>query len=122
MYMRKWQGPGHPFPLLFSQTLKSIDPEPLIQSHLFTLREMLEKMPVEIRTFLLTINTCSYLDNAIEKGNYPFKWYLEHVSKGKYCYRMASNIFVGTALHFIRILFNENIPGMTLSNPIDMIG
>ena len=117
MYMRRWLGPGHPFPLKEDQTKAIKDPEDKVTHELRIIGDILEQMSADARNFCMTLKQCQYnKDGSIEHGTAIFNTELDNVVKGFQCIRMASTRFIGTGLHYLRSLFRETVPGMNLAH------
>jgi len=113
MYMRRWKGPNHPFPLVESDTRCEIDPEPIVQQHLTIARALLDRMLPNVRSYVLNLHAIQYTHGgviAIEKQAFLEEW--QEVIAGRQCIRMASTRFVGTGYYYLQKLFQETIPGM----------
>lgn len=114
MYMRRWKGPGNPFPITEQETLCKTDPEPLVQENLSLGRDILNRMVEEVRTFVLNLYTIQYnRDGSIEIEKQKFSEEWNAVVAGTQCIRMASTKFVGTCVFYLKEFFEEEIPGMT---------
>lgn len=119
MYMRRWKGPGHPYPLTTRDTEIKFDPEQNVLESLFRLDEVLNKLDTAARRLFNNIVVCEYNSSGrLKEGYNKFFLYLQGV-KGintngmKTCIRMASRKFIGTAFHYLRVLYNEDIPNFT---------
>ena len=118
MYMRKWKGPGHPYPLTKASTQNTHGkpneeiPEK-VPPELVLARELLWKMTGECQTFCMNLKLCEYNSNGgIDHGMTSLENEWKGVIKGENCIRMASTRFIGTSLHYLRALYHENIPGI----------
>jgi hypothetical protein len=113
MYMRRWGGPGTPFPLKADTTRGRKDPDLKVTEELGLGMDILDKMPRPVKLFCLNLKICEYNGQGnIEHGTAAFGPEWEQVIAGKQCIRMASSKFVGTGYHYLRALFRETIPGM----------
>lgn len=121
MYMRRWKGPGHPFPLKQDDTRAKEDPDEVVRENLKHGTALLEQMDVDTRTLCMTLKICQYdADGSISHENVPFEREWHQVGTAKVCIRMASSKFVGTGYHYLRALFRETIPGVDVKT-IDRI-
>jgi hypothetical protein len=112
MYMRRWLGPGHPFPLE-SSTTNGADPEKEVAKQIGIAMELLKSMGALERQFCMNLRVCEYnKQGGIDSGRTTFDQDWNRVVKGELCIRMASSRFVGTGYHYLRVLFKETIPNM----------
>jgi hypothetical protein len=115
MYMRRWSGPGEPFPLTAQTTKKKEEPDAKVAQELGIGIELLKQMDPNVREFCLNLKICEYNKNGeIDHGTATFGYVWDQVIKGKECIRMGSTKFIGTGFHYLRILFRETIPGMNV--------
>lgn len=121
MYMRRWQGPGHPFPLKKDDTRdrrKTEDDEQLrtdlrVNDEMKPVAALLEQMQAAMRRFCMQLKLCEYNpDGGINHGTTIFETEWTAVRKNEQCIRMASSKFIGTGYHYLRALFRETIPGI----------
>jgi hypothetical protein len=116
MYMRKWQGPGFKFPLDQESTMSSLNPEPKVELELGKGLEMLKQMKPDIKSFCLGLKICEYRPSGqIDTNSQPFKILWDLVITGQQCIRVSSTKFIGTSIHYLRVLFQENIDGLEIS-------
>jgi hypothetical protein len=122
MYMRRWKGPGFPYPLKKNETLVDTDIFQIkLDAEIHSIIELMDKMPVDSYNFITNIRVCTYGNNGkIDKCTNRLSVEWDKVIKRISCIRVASAYFVGTGYHFLRILFSETIPGVDDSN-IDSI-
>ena len=113
MYMRRWQGPGYPFPLKNEDTRTQKEPDAKVTEQLGIGIELLKQMGNPARNFCLNLKICEYNGQGnLDHGQATFEGEWDAVIKGTQCIRMASSKFVGTGYHYLRALFRETIPGM----------
>lgn len=116
MYMRRWKGPGHPFPLRDSDTRRSVDEHELdaiIKAQIEPATAVLDEMEQETAQYCLNLRICQYnVGGGIEVSRQCLGNEWHNVGNGKQCIRMASSKFVGTGYHYLRVLFRETIPGL----------
>jgi hypothetical protein len=109
LYMRRWKGPGHTFPLLEEQTNKGPPPDKQVGESVISMLELRDKLqPEEIQFFneLITINIKAGRLVAQEES---IKRMVEGVLSGKECIRMASTVYMGTACYYASSMFNETL-------------
>ena len=122
MYMRRWKGPGHPFPLKESETTdQNFSPNEKVSREIGLSFEIINKMGKNAKKFCLELNQCQYNKNGnINNKHIGFGDIWDDVIKEKSCIRLSSTIFIGTGLHYLRVLFRETISGIDLSK-LDII-
>lgn len=115
MYMRRWRGPGHPFPLAEHETQNRPDPHDTVAKQLGIGIELLKSMRPSVRNFCFHLNICEYTRSGhIDIGNFNFQHEWDQVIIGKQCIRIASARFVGTGFHYLRSLFHHSIADMNI--------
>lgn len=115
MYMRRWDGPGHPYPLLEKDTKNKPEPTDTITHQLGIGGELLKSMTPPLRNFCHNLKVCEYKPTGnieIAKFNLKHEW--DQIMMGNQCIRVASSRFVGTGFHYLRSLFRITIPGMNI--------
>lgn len=110
MYMRRWKGPGHPYPLGMEQTKVKMSPDDNVISALGELAHLLDSFPSEIRHFLVELRKIEFHGNQMDQSPRSIGELLGQVGTHNYCIRMASSILVGTGFYYLRLLYNEIIP------------
>ncbi|MEM3063056.1 MAG: hypothetical protein QW303_05900, partial [Nitrososphaerota archaeon] len=115
MYMRRWLGPGNPYPLREENTFKNISPDELVQKQGCVVNKILEKMDRETYKFCMELPDCYYSKGNFLVGFFNFeKIWTESVMKGERCIRVSSNSLLGISIHFLRILFRQTIPNVDI--------
>jgi len=113
MYMRRWAGPGNPFPLKADTTRLDKNPDGKVTEQLGIGIELIKQMGPRAMEFCMNLKICEYNGQGnIDHGHARFNDEWDGVIKGKKCIRMSSSKFVGTGYHYLRALFRETIPGM----------
>jgi hypothetical protein len=127
MYMRKWKGPPHPYPLKEEDTGRDTEkemvdlPDAAVTDAIHEVQIVLAKMNKRIKAYCMGIRTCEYKQEGdIIKRCDLFGELWHRVVTYDFCIRTASSMFVGTAYHYTRILCNAIIPGVYVSE-IDRI-
>lgn len=116
MYMRRWKGPGHPYPLKYQETNAKEIPDVKVSEMMEEHKNNVAAMSRVVKDVYNNLKICRYNNTGkIEEGRIKFdeKWNV--VYKGETveaCIRMASAWFVGTAYHYTKVLFNKRIPGL----------
>ena len=111
MYMRRWRGPGYPYPLYEQHTHDNVDPDEKVQQTIGQMINSYNGMPDDVQQLLDDLHLLEYLEaGEIRPRNTRLHHIIGNVLNGEECIRMASTIFVGTAYHYLRVLFNVNIP------------
>ena len=120
MYMRRWKGPGYPYPMMEKETQIKADPNDIVTDLLQATKTFLEGDGKQIITFCMSLKVCEYSNGRIDIGNKEFSREWRDVLDAKRCIRQASTMFVGTAYHYLVVLFREQIPNFTVKN-VDII-
>jgi hypothetical protein len=107
MYMRRWKGKGHPYPISADKTYdEKIDPFVLATPCLNDMKDMLKKDPWLRQTPMVNNGPDGYYvtSDLLER-------YFPGVYNGDTCIRMASTQFIATAERSLRVYAGERIPG-----------
>jgi len=111
MYMRRWKGPGHPYPVKETDT-RSSD---------LTFEVKIKECVDVITNMLKTPNIfCRFYSIDDNKKEGSFVGLFDKVKNGKYCIRSASKRFVATAVWYRLLLMGEAWPDVDI-NTIDRI-
>lgn len=111
MYMRRWPGPGFPYPLLETDTLIRHDPESNSIEALHNMLNYYERMPPTIKNVVHMMTCCIYRPSGVvDFTNERLKKWWDDVVEGKACIRQASSNFVATSYRYAKVLFNYTIP------------
>lgn len=116
MYMRRWKGPGHPYPMIEKETHTKSDPNDIVTKSLMDTKNHLELHDDQIIKFCMNLKVFEYQCGRIDTGNKPFSQEWKSVLDAKRCIRQASTMFIGTAYHYLFILFREYVPGININN------
>lgn len=103
MYMRKWLGPTHPYPLTTAMTKININTDEQIHNEMISLYQMLNQLPMDISTFILDLSIVEFYGKGYGQHNNPIRNYLESVSAGVFCIRISSSLFIGTGFYYLRL-------------------
>ena len=131
MYMRRWQGPGSPYPLTESSS-QGPDPNDKVNQEMTVLGYyplakisptqyqpsgvggITEKMSTNARRFVNNLRAVEYvITDGVRVPNQKTATigsYLDKIRKGTYCIRMGSSYFIGTGFYYLRGLFKHIIP------------
>jgi len=116
MYMRRWAGPGSPYPMSAKTTGSDIIPEDKISAELMNGTAIMEKMSNEEKNIFNLIHVCQYSNGSLQRSNDSLhKWWNDVVNE-KQCIRIASAYFIGTAYHYLMIIYHELIPSFDISS------
>ena len=114
MYMRRWKGPGYPYPLLSYETKTTSDVFMIkLSEEINKLRTLIGDLSDDIQEFILSMRIYKYNNgHELNRSHIQFgdEWTL--ILKEASCIRVASAYFVGTGFHFLRVFFNETISGV----------
>ena len=114
MYMRRWSGPPHPYPLVESDTRCQTAPDIPVSQNLQIGKGLLARMTPDTLQFIQNLRAIQYTyggEAQVQNQSFFVEW--QGVWSGTHCIRMASTVFVGTGYHYLIRLFDETIPGMT---------
>lgn len=104
MYMRRWKGPGHKYPLRESETLGEEKTQEINQEALEA-NKLLEKMGEKAKKFCMGLRVCIFQNGEIKYTNYFIEDSWERVFSGEMCIRMESSKFIVTAYFHLKHLF-----------------
>lgn len=132
MYMRQWEGPGNPYPLLQSQTGSTVHglgrapgwiDENIYKERTERFEMLLAKLSPDLQEDFGNLHTYYYDESTgpISVGVAINKRYKEVIVKGYFCIRMASGPWAYTGAYYYKQIFGEDIPGLDLSRGIDFI-
>lgn len=110
MYMRKWKGPGHKYPLKEKDTFGNEDHQVKVTECLDLLKNYFNEDPIYNNFYVI---------NKDNKEGY-FIGLFNKVRSGDYCIRMASTRFISTAICYRILLMKEMWPDIDI-NDIDRI-
>jgi len=116
MYMRRWRGPGHPYPLQEEATLVKVEPDAAVLDAYGRLKETQEQLPTNIQKFLMGLRIMEYREGQYDKLSWTIETILESVFTGAFCIRMASTKFITTAFAYLRTFFSERMPGFDIAS------
>lgn len=123
MYMRRWKGPGNPYPHLEEETLERFDPEPQTVLLLAQISETLEELrqTSESREFLWLFNELRTI--RIEADSYSYIPerlinILTTSAEGTYCIRMASLGLVLSGYFYSLTFFQTRLPNVFFSRMV----
>ena len=142
MYMRKWVGPGHPYPVLerdtytniygpsdelFSNSGRNNDPihEQRSLISILALKDLEENMPIKTKNLLYSLIGCNLIRGRVYRDKMDLGTRLKIVTtKGHKttdaCIRLSSTILVGSGYIYICKIFHQKIQGFD-PNLIDQI-
>lgn len=111
MYMRRWLGPGHPYPILGKDTDLGDAPDFIVSQSLLKTKQILTDMTGRGRAFCHSLKLCHYSTNGmIRIAIAPFQIEWQNVLNGEQCFRTSSVNFIGTGYHYLRRLCKIIIP------------
>lgn len=108
MYMRRWPGPGHPYPLSENLTLIKIDPSTQVTQGLMKMMDIYEKMSDMTREFIKTLTVYNIRKGKIIAYPQLFVTLFMEVFRGNECIRVSSTLFIGTSCHYSKLVFDTN--------------
>ena len=111
MYMRRWKGPGFPYPV------KEADTRGTDLTYEVKIKECVDVITNMLKTHHLYYRLYA-IDNNRKEGH--FVSIFEKVKDGKYCIRSASKRFIATAVWYRLLLMGQAWPDVDI-NTIDRI-
>lgn len=117
MYMRRWRGPGHPYPILETDTFAKESPDLEVSKHLTRGIEQLKSLSQQAQQFCHGLAVCEYaVDGTVTHGEKPWGILWNEILSNKFCIRIASSRFIGTSYHYLRVLFRITIPNINVKH------
>ena len=110
MYMRKWHGPGHTYPLRSISTRGSVNPTPKSLLTLSEIISLLDRLPEVLVNEIRRLPDIDYRRNEVTILSVPIFRIIDQVSQGVQCIRVASRHLVLTGYYYLGVVFNEIIP------------
>lgn len=116
MYMRRWQGPGHPYPLLdFPQGVP--EQTVIVSDRLLYLREQVNRP--EIHKIFSSMSLCDmdYVSGEIKiKAHTTLSSRFNELVSNNHCIKLGSTDFIFTAIYYLRILGRGDVVTFTLTD------
>ena len=116
--MRKWDGPGHPFPYTADQA-QGADPDNEVSRRFGHIYETLDKND-KIKNFIYELNECNYDYNGKYFEGSSTIMYLLHMVRDPVtkrraaCIRLSSKPLIITTFHYLAKLFDVIIPNFDI--------
>jgi hypothetical protein len=120
MYMRRWEGPGHPYPLSHDATRRLMTQDQIdanVTNALNHLDDQLYLLVPEVLAFFNSLQVKDWKDNTyvpVPEINSYLQRFLDKVRRGKMCIRVTSYYFISTVSYYYLILFKEILPQVPL--------
>ena len=121
MYMRRWRGPGNPYPVTEAETMGRSDPQPqsiLTLGHVSEGMDRLQAMSggQNIRDLIETLRVVNVEAGTRESG-FTFTErnlfnYIGIIAQGQSCIRMASVPLITSAYYYLLTFFQHVIPNV----------
>jgi len=115
MYMRRWLGPGTPYPTREEDTKTQICPEERTTPMLVKIKEQIAENP----KLMKSIRIRNLRQGQYQTGTERLPQFLDLVMTDQKCIRMASTECIGTACYYLDKFYGEKIPNFdstTLDN------
>ena len=117
MYMRRWKGPGNPYPLQEAETLRAdFDPDLDLRVPVTLVWDTTKKLDSGAQRFVHSLRMVVFKDgrftHSVSKtmsGVYKQAFTMD--DEHKICIRMASAELIGSSYYYIDLLYNEVIQG-----------
>jgi hypothetical protein len=123
MYMRRWEGPGHPYPQKSNQTENvKVSPDANTLKALQQVHRIIDQFDPTTKRLIYGeyvnrsdqitggLRIVEYFGPQPEQSRGCISDLMYQVIRSDFCIRMASSKFVGTGAYYLRLLFNETIP------------
>ena len=141
MYMRRWVGPGHPYPVLERDTLPVMIPSPANMlfsitendpiheqrslSSILALKELEEQISPDLKNLLHSLIGCNLIKGRVYRDKMDLGTRLKIITTmgnktTDACIRLSSTILVGSRYIYICKIFHQKIEGFD-TNLIDQI-
>jgi len=108
MYMRKWKGPGHAYPITDVASQKGVDPKLKVMAQIGVFWETTVPISAMGKKVLLTLPALDIQEHSYVRLGHPIQKYISEVAKEKYCIRQASTIFITTATHYLKLFLRQD--------------
>jgi hypothetical protein len=116
MYMRRWKGPGFPYPIKESETLIDFDPEENVLTKINIINNILDSLDSTTKNFCSHMNLCQYNSkNTIVFTQTMFEHHWAEIQNGQQCIRLASQLLIGTSYRYLRVLFQYTLVNLNVS-------
>lgn len=115
MYMRKWKGPGYPYPIREEETKKGNSDDQSTEA-LSQIRALFDQMSNSTQLLLYSLRVVEYYKDGPQQSKSSIWDYLLAVGSGAFCIRMASTKFVGTGYYYLKNFFDQIIPDCDIKN------
>ncbi len=126
MYMRRWKGPGHPYPLEKSATkvkktkvLGCSQYKRRTTEHLGKLGQLEDEMSDELQATLRNLPAYDLMGGMVIAHPNNIGYYVgavatEGENSDEACVRVNSTIFIGTAYAYLTFIFDHSIEGLNI--------
>lgn len=96
LYMRRWAGPGNPYPLSKNKTLANNGFEQIVTERIYFLQTAIEEFKKKEEIWVY-FSRFKYLATAFN-GGWSLETLINQIFLGNYCIRVASKEFLSTAI------------------------
>jgi hypothetical protein len=120
MYMRRWEGPGHPYPLRSYQTHVNEIPDVAVSQGLIELDRLTATFDGATLNFILALREVRHYQTTQLLGRYvvttlPLTRILERIRNEEECIRMASSDLIISTNYYHELLFGSSFPDFEVS-------
>lgn len=119
MYMRRWKGPGYPYPFHADATFGA-DPNDIVVKKLEVLLDRIKASSEEVRSFMERFHLSNVKNGEYCRREGLLLKYLTTTYRGEICIRMASSTLISTGHRFFTRIKQEDVEGITLQQ-LDLI-
>lgn len=121
MYMRRWLGPGHPYPIRSYETHSSEIPDVQVSRGLIELDSLTRSFDLPTQNFIRSLREVRYYQTTQLLGRYvvttlPLSRIIERIRNEEECIRMASSDLIISANYYRELLFGSSFPDFEVSD------
>lgn len=122
MYMRRWKGPGNPYPVLEIETRDStiktaslVDPQENTTLCLVEIKKLIDSLSIFNKSFVEKLHILNWMEeNEIGESILFALRKVGYDTEDGVCIRVYSSLFVETGYHYLQLFYNETIPGIRI--------
>jgi len=105
-YMRRWRGPGTPYPILDAETRRSTEDETndIVAKRMIESEAILQELTLSTPKLLEKLLSCSYKNGVITSNDMFFKVLWKKLYRGKMCIRQGSVPLIHSCHHYLLLL------------------
>lgn len=108
MYMRRWDGPGTPYPLNSNSTRGQFNKEERVTPELNNLADIGDRLPEDDKLFIESLKMVQHFDGISRMSSSTdstIERLVDKTIRGNFCIRQASTFFIGSGAYYAKIFF-----------------